>query len=337
MLLLDEPSTGLDPEQRRVMVELIKGLELTVLMSSHVLEDVVDAAGRVIVLDEGRVAFDGSVQALASHAPRGLTLPVLLRPVFSVCSRRHEASERDRREAVAEARLGHGSCACDGRYRARDAVLAKRLGARVGLGSEPGGRGHPAPGSAHGGLGGRRPGAPRRAHRGVARVQLARGAAAIAALPLASWLWPWLRGCSVSWWPSSWPGVAGRRATRRVRFHRSSGAVAAGGVRGPRRRLVLPKRARRTGRGHHRLPRAAVARQLGSAPGRRLRCRWRHRLVDRARPSASGGDCLLAVHLAIAGSAASLATVGCRRGATSTSGGATGLGRARGGLTRRLR
>lgn len=71
VLLLDEPSTGLDPEQRRVMVELIKGLELTVLMSSHVLEDVVDAAGRVIVLDEGRVAFDGSVQALSSHAPEG--------------------------------------------------------------------------------------------------------------------------------------------------------------------------------------------------------------------------------------------------------------------------
>lgn len=71
VLLLDEPSTGLDPEQRRVMVDLIKGLELTVLMSSHVLEDVVDAASRVIVLDEGHVAFDGTVEALSAHAPRG--------------------------------------------------------------------------------------------------------------------------------------------------------------------------------------------------------------------------------------------------------------------------
>jgi ABC-2 type transport system ATP-binding protein len=71
VLLLDEPSTGLDPEQRRVMVDLIKGLELTVLMSSHVLEDVVDTASRVVVLDEGRIAFDGSVEALSAHAPHG--------------------------------------------------------------------------------------------------------------------------------------------------------------------------------------------------------------------------------------------------------------------------
>lgn len=71
VLLLDEPSTGLDPEQRRVMVDLIKGLELTVLMSSHVLEDVVDTASRVVVLDEGRIAFDGTVEALSAHAPHG--------------------------------------------------------------------------------------------------------------------------------------------------------------------------------------------------------------------------------------------------------------------------
>ncbi|MGN6612993.1 MAG: ABC transporter ATP-binding protein [Angustibacter sp.] len=71
VLLLDEPSTGLDPEQRRVMVDLIRELDLAVLMSSHVLEDVVDAASRVVVLDDGRVAFDGTVQALASLAPSG--------------------------------------------------------------------------------------------------------------------------------------------------------------------------------------------------------------------------------------------------------------------------
>jgi ABC-2 type transport system ATP-binding protein len=71
VLLLDEPSTGLDPEQRRVMVELIRGLDVTVLMSSHVLEDVVDAAGRVVVLDDGRVVFEGTVEALSSLAPSG--------------------------------------------------------------------------------------------------------------------------------------------------------------------------------------------------------------------------------------------------------------------------
>lgn len=71
VLLLDEPSTGLDPEQRRVMVDLIRGLDLAVLMSSHVLEDVVDAASHVVVLDEGRVVFEGTVEALSSLAPSG--------------------------------------------------------------------------------------------------------------------------------------------------------------------------------------------------------------------------------------------------------------------------
>lgn len=69
VLLLDEPSTGLDPEQRRAMVDLVKGLDRTVLMSSHVLEDVVDTAGRVLVLHQGRLVFDGSVPDLMALAP----------------------------------------------------------------------------------------------------------------------------------------------------------------------------------------------------------------------------------------------------------------------------
>jgi len=64
VLLLDEPSTGLDPEQRRIMVRLIQGLETTVLFSSHVIEDVADVADRVLVLEEGRLVFDDNLSAL---------------------------------------------------------------------------------------------------------------------------------------------------------------------------------------------------------------------------------------------------------------------------------
>ncbi|MCB7136696.1 ABC transporter ATP-binding protein [Cellulosimicrobium marinum] len=70
-LLLDEPSTGLDPEQRRAMVNLLADLEGTVLLSSHVMEDVRDLASRVLVLDGGRIVFDGTVDALAGLAPAG--------------------------------------------------------------------------------------------------------------------------------------------------------------------------------------------------------------------------------------------------------------------------
>lgn len=71
VVLLDEPSTGLDPEQRRVMVGLIGAVEGTVLMSSHVMEDVVEVAAQVIVLHDGRIVFHGPVADLQSFAPAG--------------------------------------------------------------------------------------------------------------------------------------------------------------------------------------------------------------------------------------------------------------------------
>lgn len=69
VLLLDEPSTGLDPEQRRGMVELIRGLTGTVLMSSHVVEDVADLAHSVMVLDGGRLVFTGTNAEFTAGIP----------------------------------------------------------------------------------------------------------------------------------------------------------------------------------------------------------------------------------------------------------------------------
>lgn len=66
VLLLDEPSTGLDPEQRRAMVTLIQQMPGSVLFSSHVIEDVGDTATSVVVIDGGRVLFHESLAALAA-------------------------------------------------------------------------------------------------------------------------------------------------------------------------------------------------------------------------------------------------------------------------------
>ena len=67
VLLLDEPLNGLDPVQRRHVVELIRRLGSegrTVLVSSHVLPEVERMAPRVVVLVNGRLVAEGETGAI---------------------------------------------------------------------------------------------------------------------------------------------------------------------------------------------------------------------------------------------------------------------------------
>lgn len=64
VLLLDEPSTGLDPQQRRTMIEIVQGLSACVLFSSQVIEDIESVASRALVIDHGRVLFHDDLGAL---------------------------------------------------------------------------------------------------------------------------------------------------------------------------------------------------------------------------------------------------------------------------------
>jgi ABC-2 type transport system ATP-binding protein len=70
LLVLDEPTTGLDPEQRvslrRVLAE--RGRASTVLIATHQTEDVAALCEHVIVLDRGSVSFQGTVSALVAEA-----------------------------------------------------------------------------------------------------------------------------------------------------------------------------------------------------------------------------------------------------------------------------
>jgi ABC-2 type transport system ATP-binding protein len=68
LMLLDEPTTGLDPEQRASLRSILSGLPGTVFLSTHQTEDVAALCDRVIVLDDGAVRFDGSVRALLATA-----------------------------------------------------------------------------------------------------------------------------------------------------------------------------------------------------------------------------------------------------------------------------
>ncbi len=73
VLILDEPTEGLDPNQRVTIRELIKSLgeEHTVLLSTHVMQEVEATCERILLINRGRLVADDSVQELLTRA-RGM-------------------------------------------------------------------------------------------------------------------------------------------------------------------------------------------------------------------------------------------------------------------------
>jgi ABC-2 type transport system ATP-binding protein len=69
LLLLDEPTAGLDPEQRVAFRALLRdlGQHATVVVSTHLVEDVGAACTRVGLMDEGRIVFQGTPEDLAAR------------------------------------------------------------------------------------------------------------------------------------------------------------------------------------------------------------------------------------------------------------------------------
>ena len=67
VLLLDEPTTGLDPELRQTFYDVIQKLAaegITVLLSSHALTELEERAGRVIIMNRGLKVADGTLEEL---------------------------------------------------------------------------------------------------------------------------------------------------------------------------------------------------------------------------------------------------------------------------------
>jgi ABC-2 type transport system ATP-binding protein len=85
VLILDEPTAGLDPNQIRGVRDTMQrlGKKKTILLSTHILQEVVAMATRVVMINEGRLVYDGTVddlrndhgdletafQSLTGHAP----------------------------------------------------------------------------------------------------------------------------------------------------------------------------------------------------------------------------------------------------------------------------
>lgn len=67
VLILDEPTAGLDPNQIREVRKMIRelGQTKTILLSTHILQEVEAMCNRVVFINEGRLVFDGTPQELA--------------------------------------------------------------------------------------------------------------------------------------------------------------------------------------------------------------------------------------------------------------------------------
>ncbi len=77
LLLLDEPTTGLDPAGMRDMRELVKRLAsegITIMLSSHVLAEVEELCNRVAIIRKGRIIYEGRLDELLESAGGGYVL-----------------------------------------------------------------------------------------------------------------------------------------------------------------------------------------------------------------------------------------------------------------------
>jgi cobalt/nickel transport system ATP-binding protein len=64
ILVLDEPSAGLDPRARRRLINLLRGFPLTMLVSTHDMAMVRELFPRTVVMDEGRIVADGPTDSI---------------------------------------------------------------------------------------------------------------------------------------------------------------------------------------------------------------------------------------------------------------------------------
>lgn len=78
VLILDEPTTGLDPNQIAEIRELIKeiGKEKTVMLSSHILKEVEMTCDRILIIDQGQIVADGPTEELRQQFMGGTRLRV---------------------------------------------------------------------------------------------------------------------------------------------------------------------------------------------------------------------------------------------------------------------
>jgi len=92
ILILDEPASGLDPNQIAEIRDIIRhfGKEKTVILSTHILSEAEATCDRIVIIDKGRIVADGSTEALEqeSTAQEKIITVALLKADFASASMR---------------------------------------------------------------------------------------------------------------------------------------------------------------------------------------------------------------------------------------------------------
>ena len=93
VLVLDEPTAGLDPQGKVEILDSIKALqkaaasEMTVLFVSHNMDEVAEYADRVIAMDQGEIIFDGNTKEVFRHYKQLEEIGLKAPEVTGICER----------------------------------------------------------------------------------------------------------------------------------------------------------------------------------------------------------------------------------------------------------
>ncbi|MCI4667679.1 MAG: ATP-binding cassette domain-containing protein [Bacteroidia bacterium] len=88
ILVLDEPTTGLDPNQIVEIRNLIRkiGKEKTVLLSTHILPEVEATCDRILIIKDGKIVADGTAQSLKNRSRAKYTFKVMIKGEGNIAS-----------------------------------------------------------------------------------------------------------------------------------------------------------------------------------------------------------------------------------------------------------
>lgn len=97
ILVLDEPTSNLDPRTRRHFIALFRDIPITKVIASHDLEMILEVCNRVVVLSGGRIVAEGETRTILSDKvimeENGLEVPLSLQ--YACLSGRQAAGDRD--------------------------------------------------------------------------------------------------------------------------------------------------------------------------------------------------------------------------------------------------